>query len=55
MGMPRKSDRPTREDLIKAEQEIGENIPEELVGMDDGDVRPEGSDEAEKEKTISRH
>ena len=42
--MPRKTDRPTKEDLIKAEEEIGKNIPEELVGMDDGDVRPQDED-----------
>lgn len=33
---------PTREDLIRQEREIGKNVPKEMVGMDDGDVRPEG-------------
>ena len=50
--MPRKGDRPTKEDLIKAEKEIGENIPEQLVGMDDGDVRPEPE---ERDEPSSRH
>lgn len=53
--MPRKSDRPSREDLIKAEQEIGHNMPEEMVGMDDGDVRPDPTGEAEDPEAASRH
>lgn len=53
--MPRKSDRPTREDLMKAEKEIGHNIPDEMVGLDDGDVRPEPADEAEDQDAVSRH
>lgn len=32
---------PTKEDLIRAEREIGENIPDEMIGLDDGDVRPD--------------
>lgn len=51
--MPKKSDRPTREDMIRAEREIGENIPEQLVGMDDGDVRTE--DDADDPEPVSRH
>ncbi len=55
-GMPRKSDRPTREDMLKAEKEIGENIPEQFVGMDDGDVRPEpDATTAEDPEPDSRH
>jgi hypothetical protein len=53
--MPRKSDRPTREDLMKAEKEIGHNIPEEMVGMDDGDVRPEEDAAPEDKEGVSRH
>lgn len=30
---------PTREDILKAEREIGENLPDAMVGEDDGDVR----------------
>lgn len=42
-GMP--ADR-SREDLKKAEKEIGKNIPEEMKGLDTEDVgEPDGSDE----------
>jgi hypothetical protein len=36
--MPR-SKGPTREDMRRAEREVGENRPEEMIGEDDGDVR----------------
>lgn len=42
--MPRKKE-PTREDMLRAEKEIGENLPEEMKGLDTedvGDVRREG-------------
>ena len=40
--MPRKRAEPTREDLKKDEREIGENIPDEMVGLDTEDVREVG-------------
>lgn len=39
---------PTRDDMRRAEKEIGENIPDEMIGLDTedvGDLAPEGSDE----------
>lgn len=30
---------PTRKDLERAEREVGDNIPDAMVGEDDGDVR----------------
>jgi hypothetical protein len=36
--MPSKRD-PTREDMRRAEKEVGQNLPDEMVGEDDGDVR----------------
>lgn len=29
---------PTREDMMRAEKEIGENIPDEAIGLDTEDV-----------------
>lgn len=62
-----KDKRPTREDMIKAEKEVGENIPEAFVGLDDGDVRKltrheetqggaeAGEETAEERDPSSRH
>lgn len=57
-----KDKRPTREDMLKAEKEVGENIPEAFVGMDDGDVRDvtrheenEDEEKAETRDPPSRH
>lgn len=55
--MPRKGDRPTKEDMLKAEKEIGKNIPEEMVGLDDGDIRrdPEDAGTETADDPSSRH
>lgn len=37
--MPPRTKDTTRDDLRRAEREIGENIPTEMIGEDDDDVR----------------
>lgn len=37
----RKKREPTREDMIRAEHEVGENLPETLVGIEEEDVGKE--------------
>lgn len=53
---------PTRDEMRKAEKEIGENIPQGMIGLDDADVRdvelPEGEAPPvadEDEEPSSRH
>jgi len=41
--MPRKAS--TREDMRRAERDVGENRPAQMVGEDDGDVRDVERDE----------
>ena len=51
--MPSREKRPTPDDMLRAEKEIGENIPDEMVGLDDGDVRPEaGNGHVEPEEPV---
>lgn len=50
--MPNKKG-PTQEDMRKAEREIGRNLPDAMVGVDDGDVRNVQRDD--EDETASRH
>lgn len=47
--MPRKKE-PTREDILRAEREIGQNIPQEMLGLDTEDVGDVGAGEKEATK-----
>lgn len=46
-GMPK--NRPTKEDMLRAEREVGENLPETIEGVEGSDVGKVQRDGKERE------